>query len=144
MMRIVLTAVMALAAVASSVQGAEPASKASVKKSDRAAVASAYGLSGIQTVTDEQAKTVRGKSGSAYTHGNSFVSGMLLDKVTKSYVYGVDTNGAFASLEQGGVVFPADPFHTTISNLALGLEVEGSFFGTLIGQAGGGATAYFR
>lgn len=144
MMRIVLTAVMALAAGVSSVQAAEPSVKATTSKSDKAAVASAYGLKGMQSVTDKEAQAVRGKSGSAYTHGNSFVSGMLIDKSTKSYVFGVDTNGAFSSLEQGGIIFPADPFHSTTSNLLLGLEVEGSFFGSLLGTAGGGAAAFFR
>lgn len=102
------------------------------------------GLTGLQPVTVEQAHGVRGTGGSAATRGHSFLAGMLIDPQTKSYVFGVDTNGGFATLSQGGLIGPIDPFHVQQSNLALSLEIENYFRGVLMGSAGGTATALFR
>jgi len=98
----------------------------------------------MQPVAAEQAHAIRGAGGSAATRGHSFLAGMLMDGNTKSYVFGVDTNMGFASLSQGGIVGPIDPWHVQQSNLALSLEVESYFRGMLLGSAGGTATALFR
>ncbi|MEI6526762.1 MAG: hypothetical protein WCP62_12095 [Planctomycetota bacterium] len=102
------------------------------------------GLGGLQPIEKKDVSKVRGTGGSAATRGHSFIAGMLLDGNSKSYVYGVDTNGGFATLEQCGIASYIDPFHVQKSSLALQLEVENSFRGAIIGAAGGTATSYFR
>jgi hypothetical protein len=102
------------------------------------------GLSGLQPIPKKQVSGVRGTGGSAATRGHSFIAGMLLDGNSKSYVYGLDTNMGFATLEQCGIVNAIDPFHVQRSTLGLQLEVENSFRGAIIGAAGGTATSYFR
>jgi len=102
------------------------------------------GLSGLQPIEKKAVSKVRGTGGSAATRGHSFIAGMLLDGNSKSYVYDLDTNMGFATLEQCGIVDVIDPFHVQRSTLGLQLEVENSFRGAIIGAAGGTATSYFR
>lgn len=134
-MRTFICAALFCAAMATSANAADPAATS---------VAKEFGLSGLSLMSEEAGKEVRGSGGSALTHGASFVTGMLIDQKTKSYVFGVDTNAAFSSLEQAGIVHPIDPFHIQNSSLALALEVQNLFKGTLLGGAGGTATALFR
>lgn len=103
-----------------------------------------YGLAALQPVSEIDGQKIKGAGGSAATNGSSFISGMLLDGVSKSYVFGVDTNRASSTLQQAGIVGPIDPFHVQSSNLGLALEVDNLFTGTLVGGAGGTATALFR
>lgn len=103
-----------------------------------------FGLSGLQPVEKKQAQKIRGEGGSGATRGLSFLSGMLLDGNSKSYVFGVDTNMGFATLEQAGLVTYTDPFHEQQSNLGLSLDVQNSFKGILIGGAGGSGRSLFR
>ena len=102
------------------------------------------GLATLKPLSERKGMDVRGQGGSAFTTGMSFVSGMLIDPKTKSYVYGVDTNHAQSILEVVNVVSAIDPTHMTESKISLGLEVTDSFKGLLIGGAGGGASAFFR
>lgn len=118
--------------IASSVKAVEPASL------------SQYGLSGLAEMSNAEGSKIRGTGGSAATAGSSFISGMLIDGATKSYVFGVDTNRGMATLQQAGIVGPVDPFHVQSSNLGLGMEIENLFRGTLMGGAGGTATSLFR
>jgi len=103
-----------------------------------------YGLAGLAPMSNAEAAKIRGTGGSAATAGSSFISGMLLDGTTKSYIFGVDTNRGMATLQQAGIVGPIDPFHVQSSNLGLALEIENLFRGQLIGGAGGTATSFFR
>lgn len=105
---------------------------------------SQYGLSSLSPISNADGAKIRGTGGSAATAGSSFISGMLLDGTTKSYIFGVDTNRGMATLQQAGIVGPLDPFHVQSSNLGLALEIENLFRGTLIGGAGGTATSFFR
>jgi hypothetical protein len=102
------------------------------------------GLAKIQPITAREGSKVRGEGGSAITAGMSFVSGMLIDPKTKSYVFGVDTNHASTCFDIGCISGMIDPIHETESRLQLGLEVETLFLGTITGGAFGGATAYIR
>lgn len=120
------------------------ASTASLATAAEPASLSQYGLSGLAPMTNAQGSKIRGTGGSAATAGSSFISGMLLDGTTKSYIFGVDTNRGMATLQQAGIVGPIDPFHVQQSNLGLALEIENLFRGTLIGGAGGTATSLFR
>ncbi|MEK0425638.1 MAG: hypothetical protein RJB11_1729 [Planctomycetota bacterium] len=121
--------------------GEEPAKKLSPKGQQ---TLGKLGLSGLQPIEKKEVSRVRGTGGSAATRGHSFIAGMLLDGNSKSYVYGLDTNMGFSTLEQCGIVDVIDPFHVQKSTLALQLEVENSFRGAIIGAAGGTATSYFR
>lgn len=105
---------------------------------------SQYGLASLSPISNADGAKIRGTGGSAATAGSSFISGMLLDGTTKSYIFGVDTNRGMATLQQAGIVGPIDPFHVQSSNLGLALEIENLFRGTLIGGAGGTATSFFR
>jgi hypothetical protein len=125
------------------VQADEPAKKYRLSGKGEQTL-SQFGLSDLQPVAKQQAAKVRGTGGSAATRGQSFLSGMLIDGNTKSYVFGVDTNGGFATLTQGGLVSHVDPFHVQESNLGLSLDITNSFRGLLIGGAGGTATSLFR
>ena len=122
--------------------GDEPVAKKLSPKGKK--VLGDLGLSGLQPIPKKQVSGVRGTGGSAATRGHSFIAGMLLDGNSKSYVYGLDTNMGFATLEQCGIVNAIDPFHVQRSTLGLQLEVENSFRGAIIGAAGGTATSYFR
>jgi hypothetical protein len=102
------------------------------------------GLAKIQPMTAREGNKIRGEGGSAITAGMSFVSGMLIDPKTKSYVFGVDTNHASTCYDVGCIAGMIDPVHQTESRLQLGLEVETLFIGTITGGAFGGATAYIR
>lgn len=108
------------------------------------AVLGEFGLDAIQPITVGQAQEVRGTGGSAATRGHSFLSAMIMDGESKSYVFGIDTNMGFANITQGGVLGPIDPFHEQQSNLGLALEVGNLFNGVLLGGAGGRATAFYR
>jgi len=87
---------------------------------------------------------VRGTGGSAATSGSSFISGMMLDGTTKSYIFGVDTNAGKATLQRAGIVGPIDPFHIQQSNLMLSMEIENLFRGGMFGATSGTATSLFR
>ena len=102
------------------------------------------GLSTLKPISEQKGMEVRGQGGSALTLGMSFVSGMLIDSKTKSYVFGVDTNSAQAGLEVCLVLGVVDPSHITRSSLTLGLDITDSFHGVLVGGAGGGASALVR
>lgn len=134
-MRNLIFAALFCSAVATSAKAADPVTFTEAKS---------LGLSGMSLMSEEAGEEIRGSGGSAATHGSSFITGMLLDQNSKSYVFGVDTNAAMSTLEQAGIVGPVDPFHIQSSNLALALEVENLFKGTLLGGAGGTATALFR
>jgi len=103
-----------------------------------------YGLAGMVPMSNKEAAKIRGTGGSAATSGSSFISGMLLDGTTKSYIFGVDTNVGKATLQQAGIVGPIDPFHVQSSNLGLAMDIENLFRGQLLGAAGGTATSLFR
>ncbi len=100
------------------------------------------GLTSMKPISDEKGTQVRGQGGAALTMGMSFVSGMLIDPKTKSYVYGVDVNNAQACLDTSCIIGLIDPTHTTQSQIQLGLEITDIFKGVIIGGAGGGATAF--
>jgi hypothetical protein len=123
------------------VYGEEPAKKLTSKGQQ---TLGKLGLSGLQPIEKKEVSRVRGTGGSAATRGYSFISGMLMDGSSKSYVYGLDTNMGFANLQQCGIVGAIDPFHVQKSSLGLQLEVENLFRGEIIGIAGGTATSYFR
>ncbi|MCY2999152.1 MAG: hypothetical protein NT168_13680 [Planctomycetota bacterium] len=141
-MRTFLIAIVATTLVSSVVLADEPATKKLTPKGQQ--MLGQLGLGGLQPIEKKDVSKVRGTGGAAATRGHSFISGMLLDGNSKSYVFGVDTNMGFANLEQCGIAGPIDPFHVQKSSLALQLEVENSFLGTIIGAAGGTATSYFR
>ncbi|MEY4177639.1 MAG: hypothetical protein RLY70_1213 [Planctomycetota bacterium] len=117
--------------------------EAAEKAMTKAALKNA-GLAKIQPITAREGSKIRGEGGSAITAGMSFVSGMLIDPKTKSYVFGVDTNHASTCYDVGCIAGLIDPIHSTESRLQLGLEVETLFIGTITGGAFGGATAYIR
>lgn len=102
------------------------------------------GLSTLRPISAKEGMKVRGQGGSAATAGLSFVSGMLIDPTSKSYVFGVDTNHASTCYDVSCIVGLIDPVHTTESRLNLGLTVDNSFVGVITGAAFGGATAYIR
>lgn len=141
-MRVFLTACVAIAIMTTGSLADEPATKKLSPKGQQ--LLGNLGLGGLQPIEKKEITRVRGTGGSAATRGHSFIAGMLLDGNSKSYVYGVDTNMGYATLEQCGIVNAIDPFHVQRSNLALQLEVENSFRGAIIGAAGGTATSYFR
>lgn len=142
-MRKIVVAILLVAGVVANVQAEEPAKAYRLSKKGEQTLGQ-FGLSDLQPVERKVARKVRGTGGSAATRGHSFLSGMLLDGNSKSYVFGVDTNMGFATLTQGGLVDFVDPFHKQESNLGLSLDVENSFKGVLLGGAGGTATSYFR
>lgn len=117
--------------------------EAAEKAMTKAALKNA-GLAKIQPITAREGHKIRGEGGSAVTAGMSFVSGMLIDPKTKSYVFGVDTNHASTCFDVGCIAGMIDPIHQTESRLQLGLEIEGLFLGTISGGAFGGASAYIR
>ena len=98
------------------------------------------GLASLQPISEKQGLEVRGQGGAALTMGMSFVSGMLMDPKTKSFVYGVDVNNAQAFLDTSFIGM-IDPNHMTQSGISLGLDLTDIFKGMLIGGAGGGASA---
>ena len=108
-----------------------------------AATLQKFGIAGLQPATGVEGQKIRGMGGAAATRGHSFLSGMLLDGNTKSYVFGVDMNGGFANVEQGGLIDYIDPFHQQESNLGLQLDVLNSFNGTILGGAGGSGRAFY-
>ncbi len=118
-------------------------SEAAEKAMTKAALKNA-GLAKIQPITAREGNKVRGEGASMVTAGMSFVSGMLIDPKTKSYVFGVDTNHASTCYDVGCIAGMIDPVHQTESRLQLGLEVETLFIGTITGGAFGGASAYIR
>lgn len=103
-----------------------------------------YGLDGLKPMSNTDGAKIRGTGGSAATSGSSFISGMMLDGTTKSYIFGVDTNSGKATLQRAGIVGPIDPFHVQKSNLILSMEIENLFRGTMIGATSGTATSLFR
>jgi hypothetical protein len=141
-MRVKAIAIIAALFCVSSVMSQEPANKKLSSKGEQ--TLSALGLGSLQPIEKKSVSKVRGTGGSAATRGHSFIAGMLLDGNSKSYVYGLDTNMGFATLEQCGIVNAIDPFHVQKSTLGLQLEVENSFRGAILGAAGGTATSYFR
>lgn len=142
-MRKLVIAGMLMVGMVANVQADEPAKAYKLSKKGEQTL-SQFGLTDLQPVEKKAARKVRGTGGSAATRGHSFLSGMLMDGSTKSYVFGLDTNMGFATLEQAGIVGPIDPFHRQESNLGLSLDVQNSFKGVLLGGAGGTATSYFR
>jgi hypothetical protein len=141
-MRTFFFAIISTTLVTSVALADEPATKKLTPKGQQ--MLGKLGLGGLQPIEKKDVSKVRGTGGSAATRGHSFIAGMLLDGNSKSYVYGVDTNSGFATLEQCGIANYIDPFHVQKSSLALQLEVENSFRGAIIGAAGGTATSYFR
>ncbi|OHB82496.1 MAG: hypothetical protein A2V98_24440 [Planctomycetes bacterium RBG_16_64_12] len=102
------------------------------------------GLSGMQTLSDEDGMQVRGMSSAAWTQGLSLVSGLLVDPATKSYVLGADVNRADASAENAGFQVLSQASHAQSSSLSISLEVTtstSSFIGMIIGGAGGSGSA---
>ena len=101
---------------------------------------------GLQSVTPIERRTVldvRGAGGSAQTTGFSFVSGILVDSETTSNIFGLDANFAFASLTLDDPFRIVDPVHQHQAQLELELTVD-DYFSTILGGAGGAATALFR
>ncbi|HBV64048.1 MAG TPA: hypothetical protein DEF45_13625 [Rhodopirellula sp.] len=101
---------------------------------------------GLQAVTPIERKTVlgvRGAGGAAQTTGFSFVSGILVDSDTTSNIFGLDANFAFASLTLDDPFRIVDPVHQHQAQLELELTVD-DYFSTILGGAGGAATALFR
>jgi len=98
------------------------------------------GLSGLETMSDAQGDQVRGMHPGVRAFGVSMVSGLILDPVTDSFIFGSDVNsassgvhGSFAASQQASAV-------------ALTLVVQPSgeypgFSGTILGGAGGSAFA---
>lgn len=142
-MRKLALALLIGSSVSGMVQADEPSKAFRLSKKGEATLGQ-FGLTNLQPVEQKEAVKVRGTGGSAATRGHSFLSGMLLDGNSKSYVFGVDTNMGFANLTQGGLVSAIDPFHSQESNLGLSLNVENMFRGVLLGGAGGTATSFFR
>jgi len=108
------------------------------------------GLAGMQPVSDAEGMQVRGMSGCARVLGRSLVSGLLLDPVTTSYVFGADSNSATSSAENGGCRVKAQATHQQLSNVSLSLTVSidnglsSVFDGYLIGGAGGSGMAWAK
>lgn len=101
---------------------------------------------GLQSVTPIERRTVldvRGAGGAAQTTGFSFVSGILVDSETTSNIFGLDANFAFASLTLDDPFRIVDPVHQHQAQLELELTVD-DYFSTILGGAGGAATALFR
>ena len=102
------------------------------------------GLAGMETVSDQEGLRVRGMSGAAATRGNSLVAGTLIDTGTSSHIIAVDANAARSSMEAATSYGAPAASHATASSMNLSLGVTspiGAFTGSLIGGAGGSASA---
>ena len=126
------------------VTAAEPQSVASQQISTRDAMLLAdFGLQSVTPIKKEQVQAVRGAGGAAQTSGFSFVSGILVDAETTSNIFGLDANFAFASLTLDDPFRIVDPVHQHQAQLELELTVD-DYFSTILGGAGGAASAIFR
>ena len=102
------------------------------------------GLAGMETVSDQEGMQVRGMSGAAATRGHSLVAGTLIDTGTSSHIIAVDANAAKSSMEAATSYGAPAASHATASSMNLSLGVTspiGAFTGSLIGGAGGSASA---
>lgn len=102
------------------------------------------GLSGFETVSDEEGMQVRGMSANAMSMGLSLVTGLLIDPETKSFIFGTDANAAAATAENAGKQVLTQVSHKQNSSVSLSLDtssVGGFFTGTLYGSAGGSGMA---
>lgn len=102
------------------------------------------GLASLRPITAREGLKIRGEGGSASTAGLSFVSGMLIDPKTNSYVFGVDTNHAYTCLDVACIIDAIDPYHSLESRIALGMTIDDYFVGAITGGAFGTATALVR
>jgi hypothetical protein len=105
------------------------------------------GLDGMEVLSDEDGMQVRGSGGSTATMGLSLVMGLMIEPSTKSFVFGSDVNTAAACAEVTCVVTDPIAEHTTVSAVALELNVvttTSTYSGTLIGGAGGSGFAWAR
>jgi hypothetical protein len=100
----------------------------------------AVGLSGLEAMSDAQGNQVRGMSTGVRSFGVSMVSGLIIDPVTNSFIFGSDANTASSAVIGG---FAASQ-QTSAVSLNLVIESNGTypgFYGTLLGGAGGSAFA---
>ncbi len=100
----------------------------------------AFGLAGMETLSDAEGMQVRGLSGNAHTQGLSLVAGLLIDPDTKSYIFGSDVNYAHADAENAGCMVLTWAEHEQESGVGLALDVitlTSEFAGISIGLAGG-------
>jgi len=102
-----------------------------------------FGLQAVKPIERKAVLGVRGAGGAAQTTGFSFVSGILVDSETTSNIFGLDANFAFASLTLDDPFRIVDPVHQHQAQLELELTVD-DYFSTILGGAGGAATALFR
>ena len=102
-----------------------------------------FGLQSVRPIERKAVLGVRGAGGAAQTSGFSFVSGILVDAETTSNIFGLDANYAFASLTLDDPFRIVDPVHQHQAQLELELTVD-DYFSTILGGAGGAATALFR
>ena len=102
-----------------------------------------FGLQSVEPIERKDFLGVRGAGGAAQTSGFSFVSGILVDAETTSNIFGLDANYAFASLTLDDPFRIVDPVHQHQAQLELELTVD-DYFSTILGGAGGAATALFR
>jgi hypothetical protein len=103
---------------------------------------SALGLSELDVISDAEGENIRGLSGgNGISKGLSMVSGLIVDPISNSFVFGSDVNSAKAGGGYGGAAATQQT-----SSIALNLTIEPSsthtgFYGTIVGGAGGSAFA---
>jgi hypothetical protein len=103
------------------------------------------GLGSMQLLSDADGARVRGMSSSAVAMGTSLVSGLLIDPVTKSFIFGTSADASMATSENGGSGIPSHAGSSQNSNVNINLSVvtsTSSFSGTLVGGSGGSAVAW--
>ena len=104
----------------------------------------ALGLSGMETLSDDEGMQVRGLSSNAASMGQSIIVGLLVDPATKGFIFGSDVNSSMASAENAGLNALSAANHVQASGLDLQLNITtltSMFAGRLIGVAGGAGTA---
>ena len=105
------------------------------------------GLGQMQNVGEQRGLDVRGRGRYSLSMGLSFVSGVLLDPESNSFVGGTDTNTAFALSEN---VVPSSLAQTSTDQgsqveVQLDVNTNGNIFsGYLFGIAGGRAYSSAR
>lgn len=130
-------------AVGIKAQATEPSAGPKKMSDEDTQLLNAFGLQSVKPIKRKSFLEVRGAGGAAQTSGFSFVSGILVDSETTSNIFGLDANFAFASLTLDDPLRIVDPVHQHQAQLELELTVD-DYFSTILGGAGGAATALFR
>ena len=101
------------------------------------------GLGGMQILSDEEGRQIRGQSGNAFARGISTVTTVVLDRATGSFIIGFNGTSVRATDENGGnVSSQATTTHRSAAGGSLRITTPNSAFtGRIFGGSGGSAHA---